>query len=912
VQELEEVIAQFTAGFTAVQLNTLWAVLAVALLAIVYALVLRRQVLRRDAGSEHMQAIAGSIRAGASAYLGQQRNNLLLLGLLLAALLAASVLLLPPTAAAEERFGSEQALLWVALGRAGAFVLAAGCAYLVAASGMQLAIQGTVRVAAAARKGYNPALHVAYTASVVTGLLTGGLGLLGSALIVLLFGLAAPTVLVAFALGAALAALVLRVGGGIYAQAAEVGAQIVQAGGAGNPGDAPVLRTPAGEPLHQPAAVAELVGNNAGDNAGMAAEGFASFTLALVAPLLLGDLLLGGAGDGMYDLRFVLFPLALYGVGLLAALIGNATVRTDETRRNALAALGRSFSVALVLSVIGIAAATYFLLPDPQSSLLGLDWRPGAAALLGVLLALLLRLLARYATATQYAPVKAVSRAGRNGPGSSMIAGLSLGFEASTWAAMLIGAALGGAVLLYATAPAATQLAAMLYGIALTGMGLLMLTGNTLALHGFGPLAGNARDMSDLAELDKNARNVLDDLDAVGSTTSATTASLTIGAGVLATLALFGVFVVLMDGNVPGAELLTAEINIANPLIFIGLLLGSSLPLLFSSLTLRGVLRAAALLVAEVQQQATKTASAPALPLADELPARVPEATAEAEKEPARVRESAADELPASAPEPPASQPQDKPREQPQEQPEGKRLEQPQERPQEKPQSKRLEQPQERPQSKRPEQPQEKPQGKRKKKKGAAAEQPAPAPAEPQIDYSAYTRAVAVVAAAVRRDLLVLTLLALLFTLLVGFVLGIQALAAFLAGSILVGLVLALWQSSAGGAWHNARYYIEEGFLGGKNSEAHRAALVAEQVGSALNDTGGPMLTPLLRLMVLLALLLAPLVVAPGLLQPVLGVAAVCVVVLLWSSWQTRGAGVGSREKSKSKGTRRKRTRRRR
>ncbi len=749
---------------TALQSAAIWAVIVVSVLAVGYAFLLRSQILRRDTGSDRMREVAGFIQEGADAYLRRQFNTIVILVVVLAIVLAASVLVVPPTRAASEMFG-DGATLWIAVGRAVSFLIGASFSYAVGFFGMKMAVEANVRVAAAAMKGYNPALQVAYTAGAVTGLLAVGLGLLGAAAIFLVYGIAAPDALLGFAFGASLIALFMRVGGGIYTKAADVGADLVGKVEAGIPEDDP----------RNAAVIADLVGDNVGDCAGMAADVYESYAVVLVSALILGlalgDLTVGTVGDGQYDIRFVVLPLLLYGVGTLASIIGNQFVRTDDQRRNALAAMKRGFYISSVIAVVGFAAVTALFIVDPATGVV--DWRPFFATTVGIVLVLVLDKLTEFYTSARYSPVKEVAKSSQSGPATSVLSGLSLGMDSSVWATLVLGAAVLGSVLIYATEPVATQLNAILYGVSLTGIGMLALAGSTLSQDSFGPISDNANGIGEMSGLDKNARNVMDDLDAVGNTTKAATKGVAIGSAVIAAVGLFGAFLIDV-GHVQeqlNLEPLTG-INIANPLVFVGLLVGGTLPMLFSSLTIRAVSRAAVQMVAEVRRQFKIPGVMEGTTLPD------------------------------------------------------------------------------------------------------------------------YRQAVGISTTAAQRELVSLGAIALLFPVLVGFLLGVEALGGFLGGVILAGQLMAVFQANAGGAWDNAKKHIEDGFHGGKNSEAHKAAVVGDTVGDPLKDTSGPAINPMIKVVNLIALIVGPVVVAVRLPNeplslPIIAAMVVCAAVLTWALWQS-------------------------
>src|SRR5262249_33788792 len=552
-------------GLSAFEQGAVLVVLAISILGIVYAFFLRSQILSQDKGTPRMQEVWGWIKAGANAYLSRQFRTIIILIGILTFVLAASVLIIPPTAEATEVFGAG-ATAWVAVGRAIAFLMGSLFSYTVGFVGMNVAVEGNVRVAAAARKGYNPAMQTAYRSGTVTGMLTVGLGLLGGTLIFIVFGIAAPDALLGFGFGGSLIALFMRVGGGIYTKAADVGADLVGKVEAGIPEDDP----------RNAAVIADLVGDNVGDCAGMAADVFESFEVtivsALILGLVLGDAARGTVGDGLYDLRFVIFPLILRGIGVIASVIGNTIVRTDEQRRNAMAAMNRGFYLAATVSVIGFALVTIFYMIDPNTG--AVDWRPFMATVAGIILAIVLDKVTEYFTSPHYNPVRETSRSALTGSATTILSGLALGFESSVWAVVVIAGSILTSVLIYAGEPAATQFTAILYGVSLTGIGMLTLTGNTISMDSFGPISDNANGIGEMANLDKNARNVMDDLDAVGNTTKAVTKGIAIGSAVIAAVALFGSF--LTDTGKVQAQLgqpVLQGINVASPIVFIGLLI---------------------------------------------------------------------------------------------------------------------------------------------------------------------------------------------------------------------------------------------------------------------------------------------------------------------------------------------------
>jgi K(+)-stimulated pyrophosphate-energized sodium pump len=381
----------------------------------------------------------------------------------------------------------------------------------------------------------------------------------------------------------------------------------------------------------------------------------------------------------------------------------------------------------------------------------------------GVALAIGLDRLTEYFTSTHFAPVRETSKASQTGSATNILSGLALGNESAVYAALVIGAAIFASVLIFGN----DGFIAILYGVALTGIGMLALTGNTISMDAFGPISDNANGIAEMSGLEQSSRDVLDDLDATGNTTKAITKGVAIGSAVIAAVALYGSFFADVNRANTQADLqpLTG-INIASPQVFIGLLIGGSLPFLFSALTIRAVSRAASLIVNEVRRQL-----------------RIP-----------GIMERTV-----------------------------------------------------------------------------------------QPDYA---QAVAISTTAAQRELLSLGIIAVLSPIVIGFLLGVEALGAFLAGTIVCGQLLAVFMSNAGGAWDNAKKYIEEGNYGGKHTEAHKAAVVGDTVGDPLKDTSGPALNPLLKVINLVGLLVAPIVVAVNRnAQPGIGVVVLMLALLAAIAW---------------------------
>ena len=496
-------------GASVFETFALWAVLGIALLGLAYALFLRRQIMSEEKGNPKMIEVWEAIRQGADAYLGRQLRTILPLILILTVALFFSVYIVPPSAEALERFpglSPDRVKLVIGVGRAVAFVLGALFSLMVGQFGMRMAVQGNVRVAAAARTSFDKALKIAYRAGTITGMLTDGLGLLGGTIIFMVFQKAAPDALLGFGFGGTLLALFMRVGGGIYTKAADVGADLVGKVEACIPEDDP----------RNAAVVADLVGDNVGDCAGMAADIFESYEVTIVSGLILGLALVSLTGQ----IKWIIFPLLVRGIGVLSSIIGTYQVRgkKGEKTGNAMAGINRGFYTSAVLCVISFAFLAHFYMDE---------WRAFLSVGVGIILAISIDELTKYFTHTHYSPVKEIARSSRTGPATVILSGLSVGMESTVWAILVIAATILSALLIYWGQPVAY----VLYGVAMTGIGMLTLTGNNVAMDSFGPISDNANGIFEMSgtlkeeELDEesSAGRIVTKLDAVGNTTKALT-----------------------------------------------------------------------------------------------------------------------------------------------------------------------------------------------------------------------------------------------------------------------------------------------------------------------------------------------------------------------------------------------------
>ncbi len=568
--------------FSSFEITALWSILGVAALGLLYAFYLARQTLAADKGTQKMQEIWADIRSGGNAYLQKQLKTIAWFIVLLVVLLALSVLVTDISPEAREEGFTKMA---VAIGRAGAFLLGATFSASVGYIGMNMALQGNVRVAAAAeKKGFGDALKIAYRSGTITGMLTDGLGLLGGTAIFMIFRKAAPDALLGFGFGGTLLALFMRVGGGIYTKAADVGADLAGKVEAGLEEDDP----------RNAAVIADLVGDNVGDCAGMAADIFESYEVTIVSALILGLAVM--YADPQHSIKWIMFPLMVRAIGVLSSIIGTYQVKEFGGHRNAMTSINRGFYTSAVISILGFAAVAFFYMHD---------WQVFASTFVGIILAILIDESTKYFTDTHYSPVKEIAKSTQTGAATTILSGLASGYESTVWAISLIALTMLAAVLIYRGDP----FVYVLYGVAMSGIGMLTLTGNNVAMDTYGPISDNANGIAEVAGLSKEARQILADLDAVGNTTKAITKGVAIASAVIAAVSLFASF--LTDSTKVQAamgvpvqhQLATIGINVAMPMVFIGMLIGGAMPWLFSSLMIKAVARASSLMVMEVRRQ---------------------------------------------------------------------------------------------------------------------------------------------------------------------------------------------------------------------------------------------------------------------------------------------------------------------
>ena len=698
------------------------------LVAIVYGFITSRQVLGADAGNEKMQEIAGAIQEGAQAYLKRQYTTIAIVGVVVAILVGLFLGVIPVIG----------------------FIIGAILSGVAGFIGMNISVRSNLRTAAAAMKGLQQGLTLAFRAGAITGMLVAGLALL--AIAVFFWYLVGPgghapnsreviDGLVGLAFGASLISIFARLGGGIFTKAADVGAALVGKVEAGIPEDDP----------RNPAVIADNVGDNVGDCAGMAADLFETYVVTVGATMVLTALLLKGLGDLLMPMMAL--PLLIGGVCIVTSIIGTYFVRLGSGT-NVMGAMYKGFLVTAVLSIPAIYFAISMALGDMNAQIGGANLGavdPGAplaeegtsalapftgmalflSAVIGLALTGVIIWITEYYTGTNFRPVRSIAKASETGHGTNVIQGLAISLESTALPTLAIVAGIIGAY----------QLAGLM-GIAYAATSMLALAGMVVALDAYGPVTDNAGGIAEMAGLDDSVREKTDALDAVGNTTKAVTKGYAIGSAGLAALVLFAAYTTDLAEFFPGADV---DFSLENPYVIVGLLLGALLPYLFGAMGMTAVGRAAGDVVKDVREQ---------------------------------FRE----------------------------------------------------------------------------KPGI-------------MEYSEkpdYARTVDLVTKAAIKEMIIPSMLPVLAPIVVYFVIlaiagqenAFAALGALLLGVIVGGLFVALSMTAGGGAWDNAKKYIEDGNHGGKGSEAHHAAVTGDTVGDPYKDTAGPAVNPMIKITNIVALLL--------------------------------------------------------
>jgi K(+)-stimulated pyrophosphate-energized sodium pump len=567
-------------------LTYVYVVLAISLIALGIAWALRAQVLAQSDGTAKMREIAEAVQEGAAAYLARQFRTLsYFVGIVFVLLFA-----LPGD-------------MDIRIGRSIFFLLGAGFSALVGYNGMWLAVRANVRVADAARnKDAEKAVRIAFRTGGVVGMTTVGLGLVGASLVVIIYRDNAPAVLEGFGFGAAMLAMFMRVGGGIFTKAADVGADLVGKVEKNIPEDDP----------RNAATIADNVGDNVGDCAGMAADLFESYAVTLVAALILGKAALGDAG--------LVYPLIVPAIGIVTAVIGIFITRLRKTDKNAMQAINRSFFLSALISAVLTGLATFTYLPSDFKLLSGLSEEAIASAgntnprvlafgavLIGIALAAAIQVLTGFFTEVGKRPVNDVAASSQTGAATVILAGIAVGFESAVYSAILIAAAVFGAFAL-----GGGSIVLSLLAIAIAGTGLLTTVGVIVAMDTFGPISDNAQGIAEMSgDVKGEGAQILTSLDAVGNTTKAITKGIAIATAVLAATALFGAFTdaikqAVLDAGKVAADLgleYQGVLDVANPRNLVGLIIGAAVVFLFSGLAVNAVSRAAGAVVMEVRNQ---------------------------------------------------------------------------------------------------------------------------------------------------------------------------------------------------------------------------------------------------------------------------------------------------------------------
>jgi K(+)-stimulated pyrophosphate-energized sodium pump len=706
-------------------------VLAFGLVAILFAGWLAKDVMARDQGTTGMQDIASRIFKGAIAYLNRQYRTIAMLAVVVAIVIGGLVAIF------ENEHQLERGII-----TAIAFLIGASLSGLSGFIGMYVAVRSNVRTAAAASKGVGEALVVALRGGAVSGFLVMALGLLGISGVYWIVYLFAdgpgPTVaetpfwIVGFAFGASFVALFAQLGGGIYTKAADVGADLVGKVEAGIPEDDP----------RNPAVIADLVGDNVGDCAGRGADLFESSAAEVIGAMILGVALFRASGGttGTSDIAWIFFPLVLGSFGLIASLVGVLAVKPTMNTKNPMGDLNRGFYVTAALSVVSMFVVCYWMLPYGK-------FQYALCGVIGLVTSLAFLYITQYYTGINK-PVKSIAEASRQGTATNIISGISVGFETTGIPALTVGAALLSSYYLGKSvnfSDGQTLVSGGIFGTAVATMGMLMTAAYILAMDCFGPITDNAGGIVEMSNAPKQVRDVTDALDSVGNTTKALTKGYAVGTASLAAFLLFSAFLDEV-ARFKGEEI-QRVVNLAEPKVFVGGLIGAALVFVFASFAIRAVGRAAGDMIEEVRRQFRAD---PGIMKGTSLP-----------------------------------------------------------------------------------------------------------------DYG---RCVDISVRSALREMVIPGVLAVAVPVLVGVILRWEAAAGMLMVGTITGVLLALVLNNGGGAWDNAKKFIEAGGLKddkgkvlGKGSDAHAAAVVGDTVGDPWKDTAGPSLHVLIKLLATITLVLAPL-----------------------------------------------------
>ncbi len=735
--------------------SIVYIVLAASVLALTFAFIFYKQMMKEDEGTDLMKKIAAYVRKGAMAYLKQQYKVVIIVFIVLAAIFGIMAY-----------FKLQNGVVWFAFLTGGFFSGLAGF------FGMKTATYASARTANAARKSLNSGLQVAFRSGAVMGLVVVGLALLDVSVWFLVLNgtglleavgaekdlITITTTMLTFGMGASTQALFARVGGGIYTKAADVGADLVGKTEYNIPEDDP----------RNPATIADNVGDNVGDVAGMGADLYESYAGSILATMALGaSAFATSAVEGM-QMKAVFAPMLIAAVGVLLSLIGIFMVRTKENAgmKELLGALSRGTNTAACLIAVATFGIMYFLFGKETGDYANMWWQTSLSVVVGLLAGVIIGKATEYYTSQSYKPTQKVAESSKTGPATVIISGLGLGMLSTAIPVVTVGVAI---VLAYMCANGfhiefnAVNLSRGLYGIGIAAVGMLSTLGITLATDAYGPIADNAGGNAEMSGLEPEVRKRTDALDALGNTTAATGKGFAIGSAALTALALLASYVeeikialirvgqtTLTIGddvvNTAQASLINFmnyyNVNLMNPVVLVGIFIGAMMAFVFCGMTMNAVGRAAQKMVEEVRRQFSTIQGIL----------------------------------------------------------EGK--------------------------------------------------------AEPD-----YERCVAISTKGAQHEMLVPSILAILVPILTGVILGVPGVLGLLIGGLSTGFVLAVFMANSGGAWDNAKKYVEEGNFGGKGSDNHKATVVGDTVGDPFKDTSGPSLNILIKLMSMVSIVMAGLTV---------------------------------------------------